>query len=313
MGVSVFSGDNLTELDLKQALPKDDESKPLGENIFSPSASLCDIRRLQRFTALTLHLNGQDFHIGDAKQFAPSGSGLVLASLRRGEMTIQAPGLTETIKPADFVVIPLGSDTLLTGSDCELDCLVVDEQLKPLLPQGLDGKAPVILSALLPATSLLYQQFICFRAYTNLIQEEDVEELLPPLLMMLNTIFKRHGNSTVSASDSLLDKVRAYIKDHLLDPELSPDTVAKQLGLSRARLYRLAEPLGGIKKHIRAERLQLAHEKLLNGGEDVRSITALAFDLGFGTETAFRRAFKDAFGITPSQLRQRNKRAPRDK
>ncbi len=295
----------MTELDLKSVQNEHTEDNTLSEKDFSDGLGMRDVHRFQRFTTLSLDLDGQDFHLGQMQGLVPSGRGLVLAALRRGEMTIRSGATADALKPADFAIIPLGADAKLLGQDCELDCLIIDEQLKPLLPKGLNEKKAAILSALLPATSLLYQQFICFRAYTSLMQEEDVEELLPPLLMMLNTIFKRHGGDKTPASSSLLDKVCAYIKDHLLDPGLSPDAVADELGLSRAKLYRLAEPLGGITKYIRAERLQLAYEKLQHGGEDARSISNLAFDLGFGTETAFRRAFKEAFGMTPSELRSR--------
>lgn len=307
MGVLVSGNDILTELDLKSVHNEHNGDNALSEKDFSGPSRVREVHRFQRFTTLSLLLDGQDFHLGQLQSMVPSGRGLILATLRRGEMTLRSKAVSEAIKPADFAIIPLGADATLFGKDCELDCLIIDEQLKPLLPKGLDEANPVVLSALLPATSLLYQQFICFRAYTNMMQEEDVEELLPPLLMMLNTIFKRYGGSKAPAGTSLLDKVCAHIKTHLLDPDLNPDTVADQMGLSRAKLYRLAEPLGGIKKYIRSERLQLAYEKLQKGGDDSRSISNLAFDLGFGTETAFRRSFKDAFGMTPSELRQQQK------
>jgi len=293
----------LTQLDQEIMQTEHSASNPMQKKDFSAHTSLHQVHCFQNFAAVTLNLDGQDFHVRQAQPLVSSGRGLILATLRRGETTILSAGQIETLKPADFAIIPLGADVTFRGADCELDCLVIDEQLKPLLPTGLSDEAPIILSALLPATSLLYQQFICFRAYTNLMQGEDVEELLPPLLMMLNTIFKRYAGNKGTTGDSQLDKVCTFISQNLLDPDLDPDMVAKHLGLSRARLYRLAEPLGGIGKYIRAKRLQLAHEKLRHGGKGVGSISNLAFDLGFGTETAFRRAFKEAFGMTPSELR----------
>ncbi|NVJ97745.1 MAG: helix-turn-helix transcriptional regulator [Alphaproteobacteria bacterium] len=228
-----------------------------------------------------------------------------MIALQQGTMLVDTPAVTYTIRPADLAIIPLNANCKFAGTDFHADLLVVDEQLSPILPSGMTNRGPLILSALSSGTSLLYQQFLCFKAYADLIQKEDTEELLPPLLMMLNTIVKRQARKNCEIRDSQLDRIRGLIQERLLDPELGPDLIVSELGLSRARLYRIAEPLGGITKYIRAQRLQLAHETLASGHMEAVSITNLAYDLGFRTETAFRRSFKEAFDMTPSEVRKR--------
>ena len=100
-----------------------------------------------------------------------------------------------------------------------------------------------------------------------------------------------------------LRRVCDCIDANLLQADLSPDQIARDLGLSRATLYRVAQPLGGIQCFIRNRRLEYAFALIKTDAAAVRSISALAYDLGFGSENTFRRTFKDMFGISPSGAR----------
>lgn len=100
-----------------------------------------------------------------------------------------------------------------------------------------------------------------------------------------------------------LRRVCDCIDVNLLQVDLSPDLIAQDLGMSRATLYRVAQPLGGIQCFIRKRRLEYAFALIKADAAAVRSISALAYDLGFGSENTFRRTFKDMFGISPSGAR----------
>ena len=69
---------------------------------------------------------------------------------------------------------------------------------------------------------------------------------------------------------------------------------------SRARLYRLFEPLGGIARHIRDRRLRRCFDQLALGGGKARQIHALAASCGFHDRSHFHRVFKARFQMTPS-------------
>lgn len=100
-----------------------------------------------------------------------------------------------------------------------------------------------------------------------------------------------------------LRRVCDCIDVNLLKADLSPDLIARDLGMSRATLYRVAQPLGGIQCFIRKRRLEYAFALIKTDAAAVRSISALAYDLGFGSENTFRRTFKDMFGISPGGAR----------
>lgn len=104
-------------------------------------------------------------------------------------------------------------------------------------------------------------------------------------------------------TDGPLRRICDCIDRNLVNPDLSPALIAQDLAMSRATLYRFAKPLGGIQRFVRKRRLQYAFALIKTDALAVRSISVLAYDLGFSSENTFRRAFKDMFGMSPSTAR----------
>jgi AraC-like DNA-binding protein len=108
---------------------------------------------------------------------------------------------------------------------------------------------------------------------------------------------------------SLLRRVSSYIDAHLSNSDLEVDTIVRDLGVSRAALYRLLTPAGGVGRFIRQRRLSRAALELANPLNHAR-IGEIAYRSGFTTEASFSRAFRKAFGITPSIARERRSLQP---
>ena len=105
-------------------------------------------------------------------------------------------------------------------------------------------------------------------------------------------------------ASALLMRVRRDIDANLGDPDLGPDLLMRRHGLSRARLYRLFEPLGGVADFIRRRRLRRCFLDLASPQlRDVR-IAEIARSWGFGNEAVFARAFKARFGMTAGDVRR---------
>ena len=97
--------------------------------------------------------------------------------------------------------------------------------------------------------------------------------------------------------------IRRYIDKSLQAPGLNADSLAKTFGLSRASLYRLFEPVGGIAAYIRAARLQRAYREIVDAEFADRRIGPVAYGLGFKNVSAFNRLFRQEFGASPRELR----------
>lgn len=103
--------------------------------------------------------------------------------------------------------------------------------------------------------------------------------------------------------------VRRYIDRNLASPNLGADSIAAAFDLSRASLYRLFEPAGGVARYIRKVRLSRAFQEITATELSDRRIGHIASSLGFKTVSAFGRMFREVYGVTPGEARERAREA----
>lgn len=107
--------------------------------------------------------------------------------------------------------------------------------------------------------------------------------------------------------DPRLTEVVSYIEEHLDNPDLGVDRLQSAFCVSRATLYRMFSEIGGVARFIRRQRLVAARQSLRRRPD--LAITWLLYELGFGSERQFQRAFQAEFGVSPSEWRERCKAA----
>jgi AraC-like DNA-binding protein len=102
----------------------------------------------------------------------------------------------------------------------------------------------------------------------------------------------------------LLDMMRRHVREHLADPHLRVEELARRHHVSVSHAYTLFERIGTTPgAYLREERL-LAAQAMLSGREhDRRTISAIAATVGFLDLRSFERAFRRRFGTTPSNWR----------
>lgn len=100
----------------------------------------------------------------------------------------------------------------------------------------------------------------------------------------------------------MLVRAREFIQHNLSSPALTPDLVAREIGVSRATLYRLFDPAGGVARVIREARIKAAARSLTRTGAEMR-IGDIAHAFCFASDAHFSRAFKAQFGCTPREFR----------
>lgn len=108
-----------------------------------------------------------------------------------------------------------------------------------------------------------------------------------------------------SAAGSLSTiEIRRFIDDNLMREDLTVELISDKFGLSRSSLYRLFEPLGGVADYVRRRRLHGAFFDLTRPLRRTERISIVARRWGFLNEATFARAFKAAYGISPSAARE---------
>jgi AraC-like DNA-binding protein len=100
-----------------------------------------------------------------------------------------------------------------------------------------------------------------------------------------------------------LVELKEAIENQLNRHEFGPETLMQQFGVSRATLYRLFAPLGGVSAYITERRLRYALRVISDPASSKPRIKQLAYDLGYKQSTAFSRAFRKFFGVAPSEVR----------
>jgi len=104
---------------------------------------------------------------------------------------------------------------------------------------------------------------------------------------------------------TLVTQIRAYVRQHLRDPGLTPESVAAALAISPRHLYRVCAGVGlRLEQWIIAERLTQARAELARPGAQHRSIATIARQWGFKDPTHFTRRFRAAHGMLPSEWRR---------
>ena len=117
--------------------------------------------------------------------------------------------------------------------------------------------------------------------------------------MRLEMLREVSTSEVVSADEQFLMKVRNAILSRLSDEQLSVDSLAEQIGFSRAQFYRKVTALTGmpVNELIRSFRLQKAAQLL---GQRWGSVSQVAYEVGFSNPSYFSKCFKDQFGVHPS-------------
>lgn len=106
----------------------------------------------------------------------------------------------------------------------------------------------------------------------------------------------------VAASTSL-ETCRRMIDANLHDQGMGPELLCQKLGVSRSKLYRMFEPLGGVSQYIQQRRLMRAFQLVVDPTHARARISAIAMRCGFTNISAFNRAFRQTHGLSPTELR----------
>jgi len=103
---------------------------------------------------------------------------------------------------------------------------------------------------------------------------------------------------------TLMLRIKDYIGQRLCDPSLRPPEIAAAANISVRYLHKIFEAEHrSVSQYIKGLRLERSRRELLDPRLADRPIAAVAFACGFGDLSGFNRAFKDAYGTSPRQLR----------
>jgi AraC-like DNA-binding protein len=102
-----------------------------------------------------------------------------------------------------------------------------------------------------------------------------------------------------------LSRAKAYIEQHLHEPQFDPQQVAAAMRLSSRYLNKLFEAeQTSLMRYVWRRRLERSRADLLDGAGVRTSISDIAMRWGFNDLSHFSRAFRKRFGQAPRELRR---------
>jgi len=141
-------------------------------------------------------------------------------------------------------------------------------------------------------------------ASLNMVRADDLAESLCRLITL--AIYERTRELPPETGQrTLANRIREYVAQHLHDPELSLDTIARDLNASKRSLHRAMSDIDdSIHNLIWHTRLERCRDDLRNPAKAQQSIAGIAQSWGFKNSTHFSRAFRTRFGMSAREARR---------
>lgn len=134
-----------------------------------------------------------------------------------------------------------------------------------------------------------------------------IENLLRSRIM-LRSVFAGDKRETEEeaklneADKTFVGRLRTAIQEHLGDSDFSVERLGEEIGLSRVQLYRKVKALTGQTPVELLRKARLTKARLLLEKTE-KSVSEIAYEVGFTSPSYFNKCFKDEFDINPSSLR----------
>ena len=111
-------------------------------------------------------------------------------------------------------------------------------------------------------------------------------------------------SATGDVENDFYARLLDIIKVEMSNSELNVDSLAAKMGLGRSQFYRKIKALTNYSpvELLRNLRLKRSRELLLSTD---MSISEIAYEVGFTAPAYFTRCYREAFGETPSELRDK--------
>jgi AraC-like DNA-binding protein len=111
------------------------------------------------------------------------------------------------------------------------------------------------------------------------------------------------GGQAAAKEPQLRDRVTRVIAENIGSARLDVERICRLTGVSRSVLYRMFKRDGGVASHVREVRLRLVLADLQHAALAHMPIARIAERRGLHNAASFSRAFRRAFGCSPSEAR----------
>lgn len=223
-----------------------------------------------------------------------------------GSQVMQVGGRAVECKPGELMIIDLAEQHDAITTDFTQLTLVVPRSLLSrhlLHPDSQEGR---VLKGDMALTRLAINHLKTLHSMLGAFSQGEALQVIEPTLLLmasaLNGSTQKVEDGSASVAVSMLAAAKVHIERNL-HRELTADILCGALGYSRSTLYRLFEPLGGVRAYIQERRLRRSAEELLAGHNRHRRICDIAYGWGFVSEAHYSRVFRQRYDMSPTDAR----------
>ncbi len=245
----------------------------------------------------------------DGAVIARSGTDRIIVHLyRSSDYVLTAGGQETVVTPGDVAFIDLSRPMVIRSDFSSNTSVVLERGLVEPLVDSLDDMHGTVLRKGAPLNALLVSHMRMLEREARRMSRADGEAVTPAtaglVAAALGTSSDGRDAASAATRTELALMIRREIEQGLGDRMLGPELLAARFGLSRAALYRLFEPLGGVGTYVRRRRLARAFHEVTSPRHFHERIGTIAYRWGFTDLTNFGRRFRQAYEMTPREARQ---------
>jgi AraC-like DNA-binding protein len=234
---------------------------------------------------------------------------VVLSLYEDRDYLICTDGQERIVRAGDIVALDLSRPSRIIAPEAASITVMVPRHLLSSLAANLDDSHGLMLPKGSPLNALLashMRELLIQAPLLDRVAGLAVTRATAALAAAcLGTAEEGRVPASTGIRAAVLRLIRQAIDENLGNPDLGPDFLARRFALSRARLYRMFEPLGGVKSYIQQRRLMRLHQAISDPVFFHESITTLAERYGFMEKSVLSRAYRALYGVSPSESRAR--------
>lgn len=231
---------------------------------------------------------------------------ILVVCYTRGHFTMTVAGKVRRVEAGALAFIDMSQEIIIEAAEVENVSLAVSRRKLEMMVPFLDDAHGFVREPG-PLSSIMLGMMEDVMAEGPVMPVVDAGGVAGAIIQLAAACLEplSHQQVTISSGRNLvsLSLIKAAIERRLLEPALSPQALLDEFGITRSTLYRLFEPLGGVSAYITGRRLHYAFRRMTDAVQPPFRISQLAFELGFSQPSAFTRAFKDFFGMSPTEVR----------
>lgn len=253
----------------------------------------------------SVRFNEQNY-IRDRQTILRSGlEHYLLQVMTGGSLTADCDGVSVLARPGDIWLFDLARSYRCNAEAGSRITLVVPREPIDRANGGRSAHG-LLLPAANPLTGLLGRYLVDLHKTANDLAPDEwrvMEEVTVDFVTSVIGGQLQNQSGRSSSADRIRQRMLKFIDDRIRDPQLGPEMLMQHFQMSRAHLYRFFVESGGVAAVIRNRRLDMAHRMLKSSSSSRRTITDIAFELGFANSAHFTRAFAGRFAVPPSRIR----------